>query len=782
MTNEPASTAAFPSWTFAIPADVMAAGFEIAIYGQDPSSSNWLYWDFTTSAYVQFPAGTSGQYSSPLFTVPAAAGGATSYEVSLPASQQVQSGVVALFIGGASGIPVTNGTPASPTLGTNPDDVFSIFEFTYATPANGSDAILDIDISNIDQMAFTYTVASTGSVPFPMASIGSSVAQATLFSSFADSFPAGSPFHECLVLGQSSAGTQLRLVAPQDVLQAVTAPVAPSYLAPGGTPGTSDPFATQSSYFYLVSEGSPTGETVPNPQGVYGGFLLNASGQPAASQISIGWLNGTSTGPYVPVNPTATTINLYRAAAPALEPGTPPPAPVQTSVYKLITSQSISAWNKQPDCCYVDDALTTGTQVPNTSSYGFSALSTWFDQPLRDFFAYYMQNGFQFYQFNQTGGANGTLWTGNVQWVWPNEGQPITTSTYIDDSGNATPITATWQWGDGTQAYLALQLVGNAYDPDDYSSAPAGGTGLVAAEYQGAVVNIYFPYFIGNTGLGSVNLPATLTGMATSNYSLSNAPFWMNNAVNDPSQMVFGCAGTFATPNDPDALAQDFTLLAANALTNIENVIVSALNRGVATGYGLKLGPQQYTCLYAFSQAPQAAAQANAVPPGTYTYYLSAVLNNGAETALTWGQTITLPAASTVSLAWGPLPAALYSQANIYRQGSDGTITLVGTVANSTASMAQSFTDQNVLVTQPTSGAPYIFYPSWNDTGGATYVPSNLYSAFLHQNATAQATGGISINGLAYGYPFDDQGGFSTNINYGSSFPTAVTFTISSLT
>ncbi|MFV3128263.1 hypothetical protein [Niveispirillum sp. KHB5.9] len=778
MTNEPASTTAFPSWTFTIPADVVSAGFQIAIYGQDPSSSNWYYWDFTTSAYVQFPAGTNGQYITPLqsFT-------AQSDTVNLPASQQIQSGVVAMFIGGSSGIPVTSGIPASPTTGTNGGDVFSIFEFTYATPTGGSGPILDIDISNIDQVGFTYAVTSTGSVPFPMASIGSSVAQKTLFDSFTTCFPAGTPFNECLVLGQSG-GTQLRLVAPQDVLQAVTVPVPPSYLAPGGVVGTSDPFA-DNSYFYLVSETSPTGETVPNQQGVFGGFLLNSSGQAAASQISIGWLVDGNPGAYVPVNPTATGINIYRAPYAALEPGTPPPAPAQTSDYKLITSQSISAWNKQSGDVYVDSSPAAGTRTPCASSYGFSALSTWFDQPLRDFFAYYMANSFQLYQFNQAGGSNGTLWTGNVQWVWPNTGQPITAATYIDEKGKAQPIAATWQWGDGTQAYLALQLVGNAYDSGNYSNSTiAGQTGLSQGEYQGAVVNIYFPYFIGNTGLGSVNLPATLTNMATSNYALSNAPTWMNNATNDPSQMVFGCAGVFATPNDPDAVAQGFSLLATNALTNIENVIVSALNRGVATGYGFQLGPQQYTCLYAFTQAPQVSAppSSGGVPAGTYTYYLSALLNNGGETALTWGQTVTLSAASTVSLAWGPIPSALYTQANVYRQGSDGTITLVGTVANTSSSQAQSFQDVGATVTQPTNGAPYSFYPSWNDAGGTGYVPSNLYSAFLHQNSTANSTNGISINGLAYGYPFDDQGGFSTNINYGTAFPSSVTFTISSLT
>lgn len=785
MTNEPASTSGFPSWSFVFPSDVLNKHFTLALYGQDPVTDLWYYWDFATSIYKQFPSTANGQYTALLnILTPSTPPGTgnTTVTVTLPSGQQLQSGVVAMFIGTCTGIPVTNGVPASPTLSTNPGEMFSIFELTYATPVGGTAPILDIDISNIDQVSFTYTVVSTGTVPFPMATIGSPVAQASLFSQFAAAFPAGSPFNECLIVGQDAAGTQKCIVAPQDVIQSVTIPDALSYLAPAGTPGTSDLFANNS-YFYLVTETSPNGESLPNSQAVFGGFLKTTQGTATASEIDLGWQTGGSPCSYTPANPLATGINIYRATGPGAIPPTTPAVPTQISDYGLITSQSISDWNNQPGPFYVDSALTAGAKTPPSSSYGFSALSTWFDAPLRDFFGYYLLNRFQLYQSNQTGGSNGTLWLGKVQWVWPKAGQPITSATYIDANGKAHPVNATWQWGDGTQAYLALQLVGNAYDPTNYTNANLAQTsGLTAGEYQGAVVNIYFPYFLGNTGLGSVNLPATLTDMAVSNFALSNAPAWLANASNDPSQMVFGCSGVFATPNDPDALVQAFPLLATNALTNIENVIVSALNRGIATGYGFALAPQQYTCLYAFNGLPTLTAQANAVPVGTYTYYLSGLLPNGAETALTWGVTVAVTAASAVQLLWDPLPSSLYQQVNIYRQTAAGQPVLVGTVANSSGSLATSFTDTNQPVTQPTNGAPYLFYPSWNDQAAAGFVPSNLYSAFMHQNATADPTNGISINGLTYGYPFDDQGGFSTNINYGTAFPTTVTFTISSLT
>lgn len=773
------TSSSFPSWTFQIPVDVANLGFQLAVYGQDPSTNAWMYWDQTTSAYVAFGSGDSGQDMSPLINATPQQGNYTSavnFVLNLSATQYLQSGVVAMFIGGSSGIPVASGVPASPTTTTNADDLFSLFEFTYiegaATPT------LDIDISNVDQVGFTYTVQSS-SAPFPLSEVGSTVPQTTLFSQFGNLFPAGNPFNECLIYGQetvSGTAQQLRLLAPQDILQAIMPPNAPSYLAPTGAPTTPEPFA-QNTYFYMASETSSTGETAPNSGGVFGGFLLNSSGQPQAAGISIGWQTGGTPTAYTPMNPSATGINLYRASAAPADAGTTPPPPPTTG-YGLLTGMTIAEWNAQSGYVFFDDNMSVGAQAPQSSSYGFSALSTWFDQPLQQFFEHFTSNQFALYQFNQNNTSNGTLWTGNVVTVTPTTGTAITGLKYIDENGKSQSITAAWTWGDGTQTYQVLQLVGNAYDANDYSNTSLAGTsGLTQGEYQGAVVNVYFPYFTGNTGLTSIDLSGG------GSYTLPNAPSWLNNASNVPSQMVFACAGTFATPNDPDAIAQEssFPVLAKNALTNIENVIVSALNRGIATGYNFALNPLQYTSLYGLSQAPTASATGT-LPIGTYTYYLSGTLNDGSESALSWGQTIVLKAASEVTLVWLPQSPALYKQANVYRQTGTGTIELIGTVANSATSQATTFTDTNgPLPKQPTDGAPFVFYPFWNDSSGSGFVNSNLFSAFLHQNLSADSTSGISLNGLVYGYPFDDQGNFSTNINYGANIPESITFQITEL-
>jgi len=54
----------------------------------------------------------------------------------------------------------------------------------------------------------------------------------------------------------------------------------------------------------------------------------------------------------------------------------------------------------------------------------------------------------------------------------------------------------------------------------------------------------------------------------------------------------------------------------------------------------------------------------------------------------------------------------------------------------------------------------------WTANTSLYYAPgstSNWYAAYLHQNSTTDQSTGVSINGLAYGLAYDDQGGDSTN-------------------
>ena len=54
----------------------------------------------------------------------------------------------------------------------------------------------------------------------------------------------------------------------------------------------------------------------------------------------------------------------------------------------------------------------------------------------------------------------------------------------------------------------------------------------------------------------------------------------------------------------------------------------------------------------------------------------------------------------------------------------------------------------------------------WASSQGLFYAPgstSNWYAGFLHTDITANPASGVSINGLAYGFAYDDNGGTSTN-------------------
>jgi hypothetical protein len=96
---------------------------------------------------------------------------------------------------------------------------------------------------------------------------------------------------------------------------------------------------------------------------------------------------------------------------------------------------------------------------------------------------------------------------------------------------------------------------------------------------------------------------------------------------------------------------------------------------------------------------------------------------------------------------------------NIYRTTTPGQdYVLVASVTNSDpehpANPRTGYTDDGGNV-HPVSQMP----PTYYEAGTA----ANWYAAFLHQNITTDSSNGVSVNGLAYGFAYDDQGGSSTN-------------------
>ena len=99
----------------------------------------------------------------------------------------------------------------------------------------------------------------------------------------------------------------------------------------------------------------------------------------------------------------------------------------------------------------------------------------------------------------------------------------------------------------------------------------------------GDVINIYEPFFsmntIGVVAGGAPVMPSWIGAAA------GTVPAVSPSQYESPGQMVLGCDGVFASnSNDPDVAGS-----AADqaALGGIENCIVSAFNRGIATNYNI---------------------------------------------------------------------------------------------------------------------------------------------------------------------------------------------------
>lgn len=696
---------------FQIPAAVADMGVQLAIFGNSPQ---------------QYLADNSGNYSYqndpktgllPMITLskPSTTNQQpVTVSIPLPASP-LNSGVAVMFVGPNAGLPInSSGVAAAPTVTTNPNDTYSIFELTN-TQKSGGNYQLDVDISEIDQVGFTYTVTSSNGAPFPLAKVGTTPVRSTFFNEFNNTFAKNNTaFLESSILGKNSLGQQVRLVAPQTILgtyekngpSLISAGVVGTGGNGGLTPGTS--------YYYLITAKSATGESAPSSTLAYAGSISNNT-----SSVVLKWqaYTGIQTGggqnnPFVSGSSVTTGYNIYRGVG--RPPGKNGPNPPALDAFQLIGS--VSGANTTT---FTDPGLPAQYTAPPTSSYGFDPLSTYFTPVINNFFSQYTQaNQFTYVQAPQSPGQQPTTFTGYT-----------------------VTITPYWTQPDSNASYTVLKLTGS------------GG------EFNGQTFYVFDPMFSTNTN----------------NPSLPPMPSWMANvgsAAETPSQMVFACDGVFASNTvDPNVTSMPDAGDAEKSLGNIENMIVSAINRGVST-----LSPSQWVNPMQFTKDPSPSAQSGgSLKPGqTYYYMITSVGPNG-ETVPTREVAATVGAGqNAITLNWTAVPYSVANSFNIYRGTKSRGEVLIASVPNQISSTnpnpLTSFTD---LGGQPASNVvpPYQYY-----SPGST---SNLYSAFLHQNSTTNPTTGISVNGLVYGYPFDDQGDFSTNIQFPVGvYPTTITFAI----
>jgi hypothetical protein len=272
----------------------------------------------------------------------------------------------------------------------------------------------------------------------------------------------------------------------------------------------------------------------------------------------------------------------------------------------------------------------------------------------------------------------------------------------------------------------------STFTGETHTDYKIGGTGpeytvlkLTSSDYASQDFLIFKPYFAENTTI--VGAPA--------------APSWMPLATLSPGAMVFGNEGAFKSGGSQPGVD-------AVALSGIENSIVSAFNRGLATNFSI--APSNWGRPPLLTSAT-ATAGGSLTANTNYYYVITAVNADGETTTSLERHVLTTSANKSSTLEWEVQAGEL--SYNIYRSTTPGTGYQL--ITNVTASMSspQTYTEDGTMA--PQSQAPPIFY--------AAGTTSNWYAAFTHINATNNPTSGVSINGLAYGFAYDDQGGQSTD-------------------
>jgi hypothetical protein len=241
----------------------------------------------------------------------------------------------------------------------------------------------------------------------------------------------------------------------------------------------------------------------------------------------------------------------------------------------------------------------------------------------------------------------------------------------------------------------------------------------------------------------------------SSNTNIANAPpppSWLLNASQSPGGMVLANDGVFNTGNEQPSVD-------AGVLSDIENSIVTAFNRGIANNFSI--APSNW--IFAEPLNSATATTGGNLATGTYYYVITGVNSQG-ETSVSNEESATVSnGTNAVQLSWNPQDSSIYTQYNVYRGASTGAEKLLATVTNNNTNPTTGYLDTGSST--PTTAPPVIFY--------APGSLSNWYAGYLHQT-------NVSIGGLAYGFGYDDQGGFSTN--FVISNPQSVTITVQSFT
>jgi hypothetical protein len=296
--------------------------------------------------------------------------------------------------------------------------------------------------------------------------------------------------------------------------------------------------------------------------------------------------------------------------------------------------------------------------------------------------------------------------------------------TATDGTGNGCVYTLSGQGvadDQGQPVYLQLSI----------TSVTAAQPGMPAPLAVGTEFLVYAPFW--NTNSFNPSLP----GPPVANDA---SPTFELYSTIPASVMAFAAEGVFADSGYQPVPAGQYATL----LGSVENQIVSAITRGIAT----TLAPQDWAAAPT-QVAPTLSADAGQLTPGQRYHYVVTSVTGGSETtgSLEFHATPT-EAQPSVAVNW--LPLNNVDSFNVYRgTASQKQNVLVASVVNGTPN-ASCYVDQGGA---GTPGSPPSYFPA--------DVPSNVYDAFFHQPC-------ITRNGAAYASPYDDQGNQSSTVSGGA--------------
>ena len=658
-------------------------------------------------------------------------------------TQGIQSGIAVIGVGGAVPMPAQDatGTLGSPTPGSAMDVIFGLFEWGLVNSPAG----LDFDVSEVDQVGFPFTVNTVGNPPPPPADpvlgVGLLQDRETLFISFKNYIAAlpdessRTAFAQCNPDNANAPyPINTRITAPQDITGTflASAPVATSATPTGTGPAAS---GNITAYYAVTAVAADGGES--------------AISQSISANITAG-NNSTLEVVWQPYD-YAAGYNLYWSGS------------TTTDGSNLLVSPTlIASIAGASNTTYTDvnpGNHTVSAATPPTNNYLYNPLNRYLDAAIKDFFDYYSTNPFV---LDDQGTF--TKWTGQVVPVDMNG----VTYRMLQLNGSA------GQWGNATSSPPAqigkvLCLVEPFFSSNtNNSSRPAPPIVIPQGVDFASLQTAQLPYIGNGTividqtgGLWSYNGAGSKTsqGNYTAAGNNTNLAGMSLDVAQTATAMAFGAQGVFG-----NFVGNGTTLDMANA-KNAFNNLVTAIVRGLTPRYTggnwTNIVPPDYWANQPVIQPASPSAGGALTANGTYRYTITAygVLgdNSTQETPESSPATVYLSGSNqSIAINWtafndtgGPIGAPTAEGFHIYRsQLVSGNWTAPGRIASvSNSPVTFSFTDNG---SASPGAAPSVVWYSADSL-------CDHYAGFFKNPA-------VSINGLSYGYAYDDKGNTSTNV------------------